>query len=52
LKEKSKDFIRKLKDDNLYPYQDLPANKVEERERDIYDILLYKIHTGSSKVFS
>jgi hypothetical protein len=25
---------------------------VEERERDIYDILLYKIHTGSSKVFS
>lgn len=52
LKENSKEFIKKLKDDNIYPYKDLPSNGIEETEREMYDVFLYKIHTWSSKVFS
>lgn len=52
LKEKTIEFIEELKDDDIYPYKDPPKNQIEEEERNLYDVFLYKIHNKSNKIFS
>lgn len=36
--------VQKLKEDNVYPYEGKPINKVEEVERQVFDICAVKVH--------
>ena len=43
--ESARDFIDELKQEDIYPYKDPPTNKIEEAERQVFDIVALNVKT-------
>ncbi len=44
----AKDFIKELKEQDVYPYEKEPINETEEIERDVFDVILYETNEVSN----
>jgi hypothetical protein len=49
VRKKASITVQKMKDDDIYPYYDLPKTEIEFEERNIFDVCLLQIASSSEK---